>query len=254
MDRLDDTARAAFRRYRAAYPRIPAHLALERARTDRAGVYHVTGSGGGGTLDKKPARWFDRVREIPWRQVRYADDVVRLSHRGWFTDEFQDSTLRGIIALLPRGRYLAGYEETDGGQVGFQCHAYDDEDEAARAADNLAERVAERERDYNAAWAAGRIASEKVQEAMDAWRVAVRRACWDLWGGDSIFRQYPLTDDERQDRHDEMAVHRETLTDALRDAWDARPAWSGSERDAFDEGFAEGFTVPPRIGRVRIPA
>src|SRR5690606_19227724 len=105
-----------------------------------------------------------------WQWCDEVDTSIR--HNGWFTDDQQDETIRGLVVRLPHGRMLAGWSmgehmasEIDSTRV------YDDEREAARAADALAERVAEREREY-------RASDQRQQSARDD-MTAARQAMTD---------------------------------------------------------------------------
>lgn len=87
----------------------------------------------------------------PGLRWQWCDDVARsIRHTGWWTDEHGDSdTVRGIVARLPHGRgFLAGWSMGEGMASELEYTVYDDERDAAYAADSIAERVAERERDY----------------------------------------------------------------------------------------------------------
>jgi hypothetical protein len=106
--------------------------------------------------EPRPAQPGDRafgfyLEEFPGLRWKYADDVIRLNHRGWFADDCQDTTIRGIVGFLPHGRgFLAGW--TMGRQMASQWELcpYETAEEAARIADGIAERTAENERDYQA--------------------------------------------------------------------------------------------------------
>ncbi|WP_197517127.1 MULTISPECIES: hypothetical protein [Burkholderia] len=75
-------------------------------------------------------------------------DGANIEHTGWFTDEHGDgNTIRGIVFRLPHGRgFLPGWSmgERMASEIEYS-HVYDDERDAARAADDMAERVSERE-------------------------------------------------------------------------------------------------------------
>jgi hypothetical protein len=73
------------------------------------------------------------------------------------------------VAGLTHGRYLAGYEDAGGARVYFG-HAYDDEREAARAADRHAEIVAETEREYSARWRRAQMLRDECKQAEDRLR------------------------------------------------------------------------------------
>jgi hypothetical protein len=86
------------------------------------------------------------------RGVQYADEVVRLNHRGWFCDDPDfGEVYRGIVARRPGGGWMAGYED---GACGPKTAVFDledvheDERDAARAADEMARVDAERNREW----------------------------------------------------------------------------------------------------------
>lgn len=117
---------------------------------------------------------------------------------GWYTDPygdvFKDGTglVWGVVYQLPArngcARFVAGYQfgGTDSGPTldlgnvytsesgrGLNCsyegaQGHDDARDAARAADSMAERAAEQEREYQTAWALGNVYAEAAQEARDA--------------------------------------------------------------------------------------
>jgi hypothetical protein len=78
---------------------------------------------------------------------KFADDVVTLLPRGWYTDEDHSETARGIVAKLPHGRWLAGYHWDSNGERVYFPHIHDSERDAAIAADGHAEWFAERARE-----------------------------------------------------------------------------------------------------------
>lgn len=87
----------------------------------------------------------------PFGRWMYCDDVngANIHHTGWFCDEFQDSKIRGIVARLPHGRgFLAGWTMGESMASEVDAYVYDDEVDAARAADSLAEQAAERQREF----------------------------------------------------------------------------------------------------------
>ena len=137
---------------------------------------------------------------------------------GWHTDPhgdvFKDGTglCFGVVYQLPArdgcARFVAGYEF--GGQDGGPCldlgnvytsesarglncsyegaQGHDDARDAARAADSMAERAAEREREYQTAWALGNVYAEARQEVTEARTAALallkeRRAAMTEAGG-----------------------------------------------------------------------
>jgi len=94
----------------------------------------------------KNYRWFENVDDY---RARNANEIVRLRHNGWYIDEQQDETTQGIVLRLPNKRgFLAGCSDpyNDGAALVEMC-VYDDEDTAARCADQIAERYAEKSRE-----------------------------------------------------------------------------------------------------------
>lgn len=86
---------------------------------------------------------------VPGLRWKWADEVVNLRHTGWFCDDFQYQTVRGVVFRLPNNRgFLAGWSMGEGMAGSLDHHVYTDEESAAYAADRMAERVAEEERIY----------------------------------------------------------------------------------------------------------
>lgn len=86
------------------------------------------------------------------RWVKDAHEVARLDHTGWYTDEFQNELLIGVVLCFSRkGRdcFLAGTRHTGSDGVTVDSYTYDDEKEAARAADSMAEYAAEEELEWD---------------------------------------------------------------------------------------------------------
>lgn len=100
-----------------------------------------------------------------FRNERYADEVenARIDHMGWFVDDEQCDKVRGIVAGLSHGRYIAGYEDSSGCRV-YVDGVYDDDRKAAYAADSIAERVADKEREYSQRWHAAEELDNSISE------------------------------------------------------------------------------------------
>jgi hypothetical protein len=105
-------------------------------------------------------RWIENIGTA-WRRIGFSDDIANLQHGGWFTDNFQDEVLRGIVYKLPTRKsgpvYFVGYadpnnEDSARGQIRTDL---EDDNAAAYYADNIAETAAESEREYNEAWRLG---------------------------------------------------------------------------------------------------
>lgn len=75
--------------------------------------------------------------------------LSNLRHRGWYVDNFQDGVTQGVVYRLPHGRFVAGASgpwncDKDGfGPFLMENAVFEDEEEAARQADRVAERYAE---------------------------------------------------------------------------------------------------------------
>ena len=110
---------------------------------------------------KDGCRWIENP-ENGLRVKGYADEMAqRMNHKGWFIDDFQSEVYRGQVFQLPardgKPRFLAGYEDAHGNDAAYIDFSavFDDETEAAYAADRMAERDARETREYNEAWQAG---------------------------------------------------------------------------------------------------
>lgn len=140
-------------------------------------------SGHAGRNGDTRIQYWDHKDSVPFRFTGYVDDIRRgHRHRGWYCDQFQDRTLRGVVYQIPARngvpQYLSGYQESDNDSVVLYLDSFEAEPaEAAYRADRIAERLAESEREYNEAWQAGSQAGEAVREALrDAIRAA-RNGC-----------------------------------------------------------------------------
>lgn len=83
-------------------------------------------------------------------RYQWAFEVIRLRHTGWYYNDFGDF-IRGFVAALPHGRgWLAGWSMGVGMASELDGYIYSTPEEAAYAADRLAEQAAEAQRDYEA--------------------------------------------------------------------------------------------------------
>ena len=86
----------------------------------------------------------------PFSRWVWADEVVDsgIRHTGWFGDDFgAGDKVRGIVARISHGRYLAGWSLGEGMASGIEPTIYDSAQDAARMADELAREVAENMRE-----------------------------------------------------------------------------------------------------------
>lgn len=116
------------------------------------------------------------------REYKFADEVLGLRHEGWYYDSCCGSTYRGQVWRLPARdgveRFLAGYVDADGDRAIIEPEAFDDERDAARRADHMAERDAEEEREHDERWAEANNANddrEAAREELKAARAEARR-------------------------------------------------------------------------------
>lgn len=134
-----------------------------------------------------------------WRDVGDADDIIRLRHTGWYADTDGSRTYVPHVWQLPARKgneqYVAGYMESDGGDRaasgycvlehdGAKLVIYDTKEDAAHAANRLAEDDAEEAREYDGRWqeasradvdrdiARTELAEARAEAAniIDAWR------------------------------------------------------------------------------------
>jgi len=87
----------------------------------------------------------------PGLRLQWCDDInSTIRHNGWYlTDDGDGDTVRGIVARLPHSRgFLAGWSMGAGMASELAATLYDDESDAAQAADGLAECERETERDH----------------------------------------------------------------------------------------------------------
>jgi hypothetical protein len=130
--------------------RFPRYLATLQAGTKQQRVDRYKHTGGYCHAPKPGAtgRGFYLDDSSRWK---WCDDVAGagVKHTGWYTDEYGDGDkIRGIVVLLPHGRFLAGWSMGEGAASSLEYEVYTDAKEAAWAADSLAESVAEDEREY----------------------------------------------------------------------------------------------------------
>lgn len=177
--------------------------------------------------------WFESPGEY-MRFVGFADDILPLRHKGWFTSEFQDETLRGVVYQLPTHKgqlqFMYGFADPNiEGSAALSLELAHDKEDAARFADRVAEIAAEKERDYNEAWQAG-----------SEWRdlgdtiAATRRACL------ALLKDAKAACDKLTDYHAIRATIRHQVQSYLSDIRNAR-----DKREALftsygsHDGFAE---------------
>lgn len=237
---LNDTQKRTFRAWRKRYPKGAANTILDYVRAGRTvpGTQLET-SGHAGRNDGTRIQYWGHKAEVPFRFTGYVDEIRRsIGHQGWYCDQFQDRTLRGVVYQIPARngvpQYLSGYQESDNDSIVLYLDSFESEPaEAAYRADRIAERLAESEREYQEAWSAGSQAGEAVREALDALRDDVSRIVQIALYPDRA--GLTVDDDASADRrHDEA---RDALRDAIRAARDGWPTYSQTLRDVYREGM-----------------
>jgi len=131
--------------------------------------------------DRVPV-WYTYGKAPTFRHERYADEcwLRSIRHKGWYQDDdCMLGVIRGRVAYIGRGLWIAGYEDTEHGQTVWYPETYASDDEphsvydfleceamqaAARAADHYAERAAEAERDYNRHWSEAQTLADDIAE------------------------------------------------------------------------------------------
>lgn len=137
---------------------------------------------------------------------RFADEVARFDHEGWFTDGDEASeTARGIVARLPHGRFLAGYLMSMNGERVYFAELFDDESDAARMADKHARVIGEDESDHARRWREAQSVQDDADECVA--RIAKMRACH----SDAIAAREALRRESAYMRGDRFSARAETL-------------------------------------------
>jgi hypothetical protein len=186
---INETLLNAYRYHRQITPRqhLNAVNALKRARDDVAAdkARYSAATGYGPAYEargSKQYRWIEKPSACGLRFVGYASDIVRLDHTGWYVDNDQNETVKGVVFQLP-GRdgkplFVAGYEDWNNGRAdsdgpvtldfGNVSLTHDGARDAARRADQIAQWIAEDEREYQAAWQAGNRFAELGSDIADS--------------------------------------------------------------------------------------
>lgn len=84
----------------------------------------------------------------PGRRWKWCDEIISVRHTGWYCDDYFHQTIRGIVISLSHGKFLAGWSMGEHMISEFGGELYDDERDAAYAADEMARAAAELQREY----------------------------------------------------------------------------------------------------------
>jgi len=113
-------------------------------------------------------RWVENV-SMGLRKVGDSDDIIRLNHTGYFTDNFQDETVHGEVYQLPARNGALQFVPAVNDTCNDDCACLDfssvtdDKEDAARWADSMAENWAENSREEQAKDAA----EQRIEEIGD---------------------------------------------------------------------------------------
>lgn len=185
-------------------------------------------------------RWCEDYDRSGLRKIGFADEVLHLRQTGWYIDGFQDETYRGIVFQLPakdgQTRHLAGYVYSNNPDAALvDMGILDDKEQAAYAADSMAERDAEREREYQETWQMGSRASYANTEALEArdelldLLVRSKREGKPAEGTTA----HALLVDKVRDLLEEIEMKRDERNEIISDA----PTYDNRLREAFNEGY-----------------
>lgn len=86
----------------------------------------------------------DLMPELRWQ---WCDDVLsNIRHDGWYCDDTQSQTIRGVVFRLNHNHgFLAGWSMGESMASVLDTYIHNDETSAAYVADSMAENAAERE-------------------------------------------------------------------------------------------------------------
>jgi hypothetical protein len=120
-----------------------------------------------GLNDKTPIWCAFHVKGY-FRDIRNCHDIIKRLPRGWYTDIHADETAVGIVARISHGRFLAGYRWTSNDEYVIFPGVFDNEDDAAHAANGHAECFAESSREDSERFDRMSKAEIDADEALEA--------------------------------------------------------------------------------------
>lgn len=210
-----------------------------------------------------PLRWVENTAAAGLRFIGWSDEISRrygsrsVDHTGWYNREGEEETLRGGVWQLPgkgrRARYVSGYAEFEGrGEMNPGSAALalwtleigepgDGPDESAMLsaaiyADNIARIAADRQREEDSAYQAGRRAAESIQEAESARPLALALMASLRSLERDAGRPADVVRDSARATLQRAREALETAREERRDAWSNCPAWHES---AWRDGYAD---------------
>lgn len=170
--------REAFANHDKHYPNCPEY-AKPKSWRDIRGATHKNITSYVGAFDRGFNTINGRKHDVAYTfcgpyfaREYYVDELPDspINHRGWFTDNDGFAKARGIVAALPHGRFLAGYEWSDNGERVYFLTIESDLRDAIRAADYYAEQFAEAEREYQQRYDEARELVDAIEYKIDRLR------------------------------------------------------------------------------------
>ena len=132
---------------------------------------------------ERAKRFFQSEQDTGLRRVGWSDEHLHIRHTGWYSDNYQEETFRGVVFRLSarsggRERFVAGYFESmsEGFVLDLSEIWEDDLTGAAREGDRLAERAAEKARDFEAKDAAA-LRIEEIDAELKNVRAEILELC-----------------------------------------------------------------------------
>ena len=132
---------------------------------------------------ERAKRFFQSEQDTGLRRVGWSDEHLRIKHTGWYSDNYQEETFRGVVFRLTarlrgRERFVAGYFESmsEGFVLDLSEIWEDDLTGAAQEGDRLAERAAEKARDFEAKDAAA-LRIEEIGAELKNVRAEILELC-----------------------------------------------------------------------------
>ncbi len=184
--------------------------------------------------ERAARRFYEDAEQAGLRFVGWADENLRLNHKGWYSDNYAEETFRGAIFRLPgkcgKERFVAGYGESmnDGFVLDLTEVWNDDQFGAAREADRLAERAGEDAREYEAKESATLriedIADELKNIRTDILELcrSIRKACPDIGQHKPIRSALRSALQAHLRNRKDLVAEREQLQDNY---WSVVPNW-----------------------------
>lgn len=150
-----------FPKYVWTLPKGPWRKRLEHMRRPVTGGYYCAP-----TPNRSGTSFYLESDFMPDLRWKWADEACsRIRHKGWYSNEYQDETIRGIVMRLPNNRgFLAGWSMGKGMSSFVDYDVFLDEVDAAQCADSMAENAAERQREFERELEA----EEEAEDDLDA--------------------------------------------------------------------------------------